>query len=136
MHRKFDLVGHELQKAMHALLLNPVGFSPYANEVTLGILVFSNYHTNFDNNKYLDWFQSLQTGSCPQIKCSIDFKIRSPTSAETDQFYCLEAPGSPRSQDRGFLGLPGSKGGHQNSQQHLAEDFQILLVTLQKTASS
>ena len=36
-------------------------------------------------------------------------KIRSPASAETNHCYCLEAPGSPRLQAKGFPGLPGSK---------------------------
>ena len=36
-------------------------------------------------------------------------KIRSPASAETDHFDCLEALGSPRPQATGFPGLPGSQ---------------------------
>ena len=35
--------------------------------------------------------------------------MRSPASADTDTFYCLEAPGSPRPQATGFPGLPGSE---------------------------
>ena len=43
------------------------------------------------------------------IGANRDNKIRSPARAETDTFYCLGAPGSPRPQATGFLGLPGSK---------------------------
>ena len=36
-----------------------------------------------------------------------EIKPRSPFSTETDNFYCLEAPGSTWPASVGFLGLPG-----------------------------
>ena len=36
-------------------------------------------------------------------------KIRSPASAETDDFSCVEVRGSPQPQAMGFPGHPGSQ---------------------------
>ena len=66
---------------------------------TLSVVLFMIWDSVFNcmNTEYLaKWFV-------------IEIKIRSPARAETDTFYCLEAPGSPQSQATGFVGLPGSK---------------------------
>ena len=48
----------------------------------------------------------VEGGVC--VNGDVCIKIRSPASAETDHFYCLEAPGSPRAAPTGCAhGLPG-----------------------------
>ena len=50
-------------------------------------------------------FKNVLKNSMPNLY----IKIRRPASAETDNFYCLEAPGSPWLQATGFRGFQAAK---------------------------